>query len=304
MAVVGAIFVPALPPERLRPVVVAADDAGVDELWLWEDCFREGGFTSSAAALAWTARVRVGIGILPLPLRNVALTAMEVATLARMFGGRFVVGVGHGVQDWMGQAGARPASPLTHMREHLVALRALVAGERVTTSGAYLSLDDVALDWPPAGPVPLHVGATGPRTLSLAGELGDGTVLTGGTSPEEVRRARATVDAGRATAGRTDPHRSPCSSRSPSARTARSGCVPTRGCGRASTRTPSASAAIRPGSPPGCAAGSTRGPTPSCSSRRTTSATTRTSSGPSVSVCARCSPAAEGRSPPGQPAPW
>ena len=47
----------------------------------------------------------------------------------------------------------------------------------------------------------------GPRTLALAGELGDGTVLTGGTTPDDVRAARASIDAGRATAGRTDPHR-------------------------------------------------------------------------------------------------
>jgi alkanesulfonate monooxygenase SsuD/methylene tetrahydromethanopterin reductase-like flavin-dependent oxidoreductase (luciferase family) len=207
MTVVGAIFVPALPPERLRSVAVAADDAGVEELWLWEDCFREGGLTASAAALAWTTRVRLGIGILPLPLRNAAITAMEVATLARLFPDRFVLGVGHGVQDWMAQVGARPASPLGLMREHLTAYRELFAGGRVTTSGAYVRLDDVGLDWPPSAPVPVHVGATGPKTLALAGELGDGTVLTGGTTPDQVRAARTAIDAGRAAGGRTDPHR-------------------------------------------------------------------------------------------------
>ncbi len=107
----GAIFVHTLAPERLRSVAGAADVAGVDELWMWEDCFRQGGLTSSAAALAWTERIAVGIGIVPLPLRNAAVTAMEVATLARVFGDRFVFGVGHGVQDWMAQVGARPASP-------------------------------------------------------------------------------------------------------------------------------------------------------------------------------------------------
>ncbi|WP_088318861.1 LLM class flavin-dependent oxidoreductase [Kineosporia sp. R_H_3] len=207
MTVVGAIFVPALPPERLRSVAVAADDAGVEELWLWEDCFREGGLTASAAALAWTTRVRLGIGILPLPLRNAAITAMEVATLARLFPDRFVLGVGHGVQDWMAQVGARPASPLGLMREHLTAYRDLFAGRRVTTSGTYVRLDDVGLDWPPSAPVPVHVGATGPKTLALAGELGDGTVLTGGTTPDQVRAARTAIDAGRAAGGRTDRHR-------------------------------------------------------------------------------------------------
>lgn len=207
MTVVGTIFVPSLPPERLRSVAVAADDAGVDELWLWEDCFREGGVSACTAALAWTARVKVGIGILPLPFRNAAATAMEVATLSRLFPGRFVLGVGHGVQDWMAQIGARPASPLRCMREHLEAYRELFAGRRVTTSGEYVRLDDVGLDWPPAEPVAVHVGATGPKTLRLAGELGDGTVLTGGTTPEQTSAARTQIDAGRAAGGRTDAHR-------------------------------------------------------------------------------------------------
>ena len=75
MTKLGAVFLPYLPPERLRGVAVAADDAGLDELWLWEDCFRESGVAAAAAALAWTGRLRLGLGLLPVPLRNVALTA-------------------------------------------------------------------------------------------------------------------------------------------------------------------------------------------------------------------------------------
>ncbi|MFJ8006500.1 LLM class flavin-dependent oxidoreductase [Streptomyces fagopyri] len=207
MTTLGAVLRPQLPPERLRGIARLADDVGLEELWLWEDCFREGGISAAAAALAWTERLRVGVGLLPVPLRNVALVAMEAATLHRMFPGRAVLGVGHGVQEWMGQVGARPESPLTLLREHLDALRALLRGERLTTRGRYVTLDDVALDWPPAAPVPVLAGATGPRTLRLAGEAADGTVLTSSTTPEGVRRARRLIDEGRASAGRSDPHR-------------------------------------------------------------------------------------------------
>ncbi|MFD7437835.1 LLM class flavin-dependent oxidoreductase [Streptomyces sp. NPDC059861] len=207
MTGLGAVFRPQLPPERLRALAQLADDTGLDELWLWEDCFREGGVSTAAAALAWTERVRIGVGLLPVPLRNVAVTAMEAASLHRMFPGRPVLAVGHGVQDWMGQVGARAASPLTLLREHLDALRALLRGERLTTEGRYVELDDVALDWPPQGPVEILAGATGPRTLQLSGAAADGTVLTAETPPEGVRRARRLIDEGRTSAGRTDPHR-------------------------------------------------------------------------------------------------
>ncbi|MEV6760520.1 LLM class flavin-dependent oxidoreductase [Streptomyces sp. NPDC051105] len=208
MTALGAVFRPQLPPERLRAVVRLAEEVGLEELWLWEDCFREGGISTAAAALAWSERVRIGVGLLPVPLRNVAITAMEAAALHRMFPGRAILGVGHGVQDWMGQVGARAESPLTLLREHLGALRALLRGERLSVDGRYVRLDDVALDWPPAGPVQILAGAGGPRTLRLTGEAADGTILTAATPPDGVRRARRLIEEGRAAAGRgaDEPH--------------------------------------------------------------------------------------------------
>jgi alkanesulfonate monooxygenase SsuD/methylene tetrahydromethanopterin reductase-like flavin-dependent oxidoreductase (luciferase family) len=203
----GAVFRPQAPPERLRDVAAVAETAGLDELWLWEDCFLESGIASAAAALAWTERLEVGVGLLPVPLRNVALTAMEIATLERLFPRRIHLAIGHGVQSWMGQAGARVDSPLTLLREHLTALRALLRGEEVSTSGRYVDLDAVALGWPPADPTPVHVGATGPNSLRLAGELGDGTVLTSGASLAQIETRLRSVMEGREQAGRSDPHR-------------------------------------------------------------------------------------------------
>ncbi|MFF5410898.1 LLM class flavin-dependent oxidoreductase [Streptomyces albidoflavus] len=206
MTTLGAVFRPQLPPERLRSVARAADAAGLEELWLWEDCFLASGVASTSAALAWTDRLRVGVGLLPVPLRNVALTAMEAATLHRMFPGRAMLAVGHGVQPWMGQTGARVESPMTLLREYLHALRALLGGERLTVDGRYVRLDDVALDWPPTVPVPVHAGGLGPRTLRLTGEAADGTVLDASVPADGVRRACALVAEGRAAAGRSGPH--------------------------------------------------------------------------------------------------
>lgn len=197
MTTLGAVFHPKNPPERLRDVVRAADDSGLDELWLWEDCFLEGGISTAAAALAWSERVRVGVGVLPVPLRNVAVTAMEIATLERLFDGRAIWGVGHGVQDWMGQVGAKVASPITLLREYLDALRGLLAGERLTTKGRYIQLDDVALDWPPLTAPPILAAATGPRSLHLAGESADGVILTNSTSAEGIRNAVDIIRAAR-----------------------------------------------------------------------------------------------------------
>ena len=203
---IGAIFTPASPPEALRDTAQAADESGVPELWIWEDCFRESAFATASAILAWTEQLKVGIGVAPLPLRNVAATAMEIATTERLFPGRLIPGVGHGVQSWMGQIGVRPASPLTLMREYVPALRSLLAGEEVSTSGRYVSLAGVRLDWPPTLAPAIPVAGEGPKTVRLTGEVGDGTILPGGSSPARVARTLAIALEGREAAGRGDAH--------------------------------------------------------------------------------------------------
>ncbi|MBZ4487894.1 LLM class flavin-dependent oxidoreductase [Microbacterium sp. cx-55] len=203
---IGAIFTPYFPPEALRDAAEAADQAGVPELWLWEDCFRESAFAAASAVLAWTTSLRVGIGVAPMPLRNVALTAMEIATVERLFPGRIIPGVGHGVLPWMAQVGARAASPLTLMREYVPALRSLLAGEKVQTAGRYVTLDDVRLDWPPRVAPRVLVAGEGPKTVRLTGEVGDGTILPGGSTPERVTRTLALAQEGRASAGRDAAH--------------------------------------------------------------------------------------------------
>jgi len=202
----GMIFQPSFAPERLLPAARRAEQAGIEELWLWEDCFKESGIAAMTAALTATERLRVGVGILPMPLRNAALTAMELATIERLFPGRARFGVGHGVLDWMGQVGQRVASPLTLMREYVPALRRLLDGEEVTFDGRYVHLDRVRLDWPPQQRVPVLAAGEGPKTLALTGAVADGTVVSAGWSPKDLRGAVERIREGRSEAGRTGEH--------------------------------------------------------------------------------------------------
>src|SRR5690606_35387720 len=96
--------------------------------------------TSCRSRAARTERRRVGIGILPVAARYVGFAAMDVGSLAELFPGLLDVGLGHGLPGWMRQVGAWPAIPLTLLREHTTALRALLAGETVTVAGRYVNL--------------------------------------------------------------------------------------------------------------------------------------------------------------------
>jgi alkanesulfonate monooxygenase SsuD/methylene tetrahydromethanopterin reductase-like flavin-dependent oxidoreductase (luciferase family) len=200
----GVVARPEADPSTTVAGVRAADDLGLDALWLWEDCFCSGGIASATAALAASERVHVGLGLMPAPLRNPALAAMEVAGVCRLFPERFTPVFGHGVLDWMAQAGARAASELTLLSEYVSAVRGLLHGERVSVAGEYVAMHEVELRHAPSPPPPVLVGARGPRTLALAGTLADGVVLDAGTTPASMRAARARIDEARHEAGRSD----------------------------------------------------------------------------------------------------
>ncbi len=191
MVALGAMFRRRRPPEDLAAFARLLESEGFDELWVVEDCFWSGGMSAAAVALAVTERITVGFGIQPAVARNAAMAAMDVAGLARMFPGRFVMGVGHGVADWMRQIGAFPASQLAALEETIDAVRRLLAGERLTVAGRHVQLDDVALVFPPAPGLvpPVLLGATGPKSLDVAARVADGLMLPEGSSADFVRAA-------------------------------------------------------------------------------------------------------------------
>ncbi|MCX6519996.1 MAG: LLM class flavin-dependent oxidoreductase [Actinobacteria bacterium] len=185
----GAMFRRERPPEELLGCAREMDGLGLDELWIVEDCFWAGGLTAVAASLAATERITVGMGIVPGVARNAAVTAMEMAGVARLFPDRFVAGVGHGLRSWMEQIGALPASQLAALEETIDAVRRLLDGERLTTAGQHVRLSDVQLVFPPSARPPIVVGVTGPKGIDLTARVADGLLLPEGSSPAYVRAA-------------------------------------------------------------------------------------------------------------------
>ncbi len=186
---IGMCFDRSLPPSFVVEVAERLDDAAVDQLWLIEDCFYTAAIGLAATALARTDRLQIGLGILPAVARNPAVTAMEIATLAELAPGRLVAGIGHGVQEWMGQMGARTASPLTTLDEVITIVRLLLRGELVDFDGTEYTMRGVRLDRPPTIVPPVLAGVRGPRSLALAGRVADGLVLAEGAGPTYVRQA-------------------------------------------------------------------------------------------------------------------
>jgi len=197
----GIMFRREYPPEKLPEFARKAEEFGFDELWVVEDCFYSSGIASAATALASTTSIRVGLGIMPAVVRNPVFAAMEIATLARMYPGRFLPGFGHGVADWMRQIGAFPKSQLRALEEVTLTVRRLLAGEQVTFHGHYVQIDDAGLVLPPEQIPPISLGVIGARSLALAGRSADGVILAEYSSPAYISWAMEQIAAGKREAG-------------------------------------------------------------------------------------------------------
>ncbi|GAB7036540.1 MULTISPECIES: LLM class flavin-dependent oxidoreductase [Catenuloplanes] len=185
-------------PEELAGFAATVEELGAGDLWVVEDLGWTGAISAATVALAATRTLRVGIGIAPVALRNPALLAMELATVARIYPERLVAGLGHGVTDWMRQVGAAPKSPLSRLEESIVVTRGLLAGETVTMHGREVTVDGVTLVHPPAVVPPIVTGVVRPKSLELSGRVADGTIVAEGNGPAELTDALGHIARGRA----------------------------------------------------------------------------------------------------------
>ena len=203
----GIMFRREYAPEALPDFARRAEKAGFDELWVVEDCFYTSGIASAATALACTQSIKVGLGIMPAVARNPVFTAMEIATLARLYPGRFLPGIGHGLASWMRQIGAFPRSQINALEEVTAAIRELLTGKELTFHGQHVQLDRAKLVHPPAQIPPISLGVIGPKSLSLSGRVADGTILSEYSAPAYVSWAKEQIMLGKAQGSQNPEHR-------------------------------------------------------------------------------------------------
>ena len=173
-----------------------AERAGLGSLWVIEDYYHPGAYALAAAAAAVTERIVIGLGVVNPYTRHPALVAMETAALAGVASGRVVLGLGSSNRKWIEAQMAIPfKTPLRGLREGVEIVRRLLAGERVSVTGEVFSVHDVALETPPAEPIPILLGVKGPKALALAGQIADGVHCSILASPAHIERVRATVGA-------------------------------------------------------------------------------------------------------------
>lgn len=201
---VGVFVATATPPEQIPAVASSAERLGYGEVWVAEDYFCYGGFTGAALALGATERINVGLGVVAATPRHPAVTAMEIATLARTYPGRFLAGIGHGVPVWTDQMGVTATSPLAALRECVDGTRRLLAGQTLDLDGKQFTFRSVTATHRPEQEVPLLTGVVGPKSLRLSGRIADGTIMSVLTGTAYLETATSHIHEGMAEANRTN----------------------------------------------------------------------------------------------------
>ena len=129
-----------------------------------------------------TQKLALGTGVTCPTIRtHPAIIAHAAATAGAMMEGRFFLGVGTGENlnehvlgdrwpDWDVRA--------RMLREAVDVIRQLWRGEVTSFEGEFYTVENARIYTLPKQPVPIHVAASGPRSVPLAREIGDGLIAT------------------------------------------------------------------------------------------------------------------------------
>ncbi len=148
-----------------------ADALGLDRVQVAEAWSHDATVVLAEVAME-TSRIGVGTGVISVWGRTPASIALAAAGLQRLSGGRFSLGLGAGSPPLTeGLHGLRWERPVARVRETLVGVRALLAGERLPlpASGAR----SLRLGVTPDVPVPIALAALSDESIRVAGELAD-----------------------------------------------------------------------------------------------------------------------------------
>jgi probable F420-dependent oxidoreductase len=166
--------------EELVKAAVDAEAAGFDRVWVSE--LHRSAFVPAAAIANATSKAEVGTAIALAFIRSPMTIALNTLDLDELSGGRFILGLGSGVQrlneNWHN---ARFGKPAPHLRETVAIVRRLIAeshlGRPLEIEGEWEQIRIRGFQRP-FNPIreqiPIHIAAVGDVMTRLAGEIGDG----------------------------------------------------------------------------------------------------------------------------------
>lgn len=191
------------PDEEAVEIAVAAERAGIEYVWIGE-MHSFDAFALATAIGMKTERIRLRIGPLAVGVRSPVAIAQGVASVAMLIGRPVDVALGSSSPQIVTGWHDRPWTGLAgRMRETVVAVRSLLAGERLMVDGQHVRSHGFKLREAQRG-TSVIVAAFGPEVTRVAARYADEVVLNL-VAPVHVASVRARIDAQAAEAARPAP---------------------------------------------------------------------------------------------------
>ncbi len=187
---------------EMLDVARQAEDAGAHSLWFAQHMGYRDAFVWAAAAASVTRRIMLVPTAISPYLWPPLPVAMAVATLSELARGRTALAVSVGNLLNLSELGAEAVLPVKVMREYVQALRDLHRGAVVRQDATMYKLRGAKMDFDAGPAYPIYVASTGPQMLNLAGEIGDGVLLSAGLTLASCRRCLTDAQAGAHRKGR------------------------------------------------------------------------------------------------------
>src|ERR1700739_1113181 len=170
-----------------------AEAYGYSVVWVADERFYREVYCCLGQLAAHTAKVLLGPCVTDPFARHPALTAMAMATLDEISGGRAILGIGAGISGFA-ELGIDRSKPALAIREAIELIRALLRGETVDSRGEVVAFDHGRLRFAPPRPAaPVYLASNGPLGQRVAAEMADGVIMEACAAPAEVRAFRAAV---------------------------------------------------------------------------------------------------------------
>lgn len=175
----GFLLLGDLHTRRAVELAQYADELGMPSMWITDEPFFRGA-VPTAAACAWaTERIRIGLGVVNPFDHPPVWMAMEFAAVDELAQGRAILGIGASWEPPIRRQGIAFTRPLSAVRDTVMIVRRLLAGERCSYRGRKFQIDDVKLDFTPARPdPPIYIASMFPASLEQTGEIADGVILS------------------------------------------------------------------------------------------------------------------------------
>jgi F420-dependent oxidoreductase-like protein len=154
-----------------------------------------------------TSTIELGTAVLPSYTCHPVLQAGRATGTAAAIGdGRFTLGIGPSHRPVVeGRYGLSFDTPGRHTEEYVGVLAPLLRGEPVSFRGEEYRVQADPPAQPAGGPVPLLLGALGPRLLRVAGQHTAGTILWMANASSIEKHVAPRIRAAATAAGRPEP---------------------------------------------------------------------------------------------------